>query len=331
MKKRLIRSIAIMLVALLFLSTLAGCTEDTEPVEESPVAVEEPVVANEPVATEDPPLEERETQPVVNVQPAPTEPETAPEDTILIIYGDGVESQTNWTLEQLQELEEGYLEITYSTTRNWPTFSYMRGHGVSIRYLLEQAGILNSARTLVFSATDGYRANITVEQIFETRFSYTEHTAEFSSGAEEVEPMIAWEWGETGSVTPEEIRPIFGQRGPNDVNTAASVRSLYRIEVLTWDSGTWDAPGATIPSGSTIPAGTELELTHPLMDNTGLYYTIDGSDPDYYSIVYNVSTSYFQPELIVPIVIDKDVTIKVFAGGLGKADSEIVTLTYTVG
>ena len=331
MKRSLKNVLAIVLAATLLLLLLAGCADESTPVAENAdeaAVTDAPASAENPAETEDPPLQERE--PEANVQPAPTEPEPAPEGTILSIYGDGVESQTNWTLEQLKELEAGYLEITYSTTRNWPTYSHMVGHGVSLRYLLEQAGLLDSAKTLVFSAPDGYRATITREQIFETRFSYTEHSMEHSSGAVEVPPMIAWEWGDIGDVSPEEIRPLFGQRGPHEVNTASSVKDLFRIEVLTWDAGAWEVPGVSIPSGSTVPVGTELELTHPLMDNTGLYYTMDGSAPDFYSTLYNVSTSYFQPELIVPIIIGSNVTIKVFAGGLGKADSEIVTFTYTV-
>ena len=316
-------------VSLIFI--LIGCADGIGQVNENPPEVENTAVAEEPSIAEETVSPDEPEEPVANKQPEPTEPESSPEGTILTIFGDGVASQTNWTLEQLQELEEGYLEIKYSTTRNWPTYSHMTGHGVSLLYLLEQAGLLDSAKTLVFTGTDGYRTNITREQIFETRFAFTEHNVDGSSGAAEVEPMIAWAWGDKDDVFPDEIRSLFGQRGWQDVNTAASVKSLFRIEVLVWDAGAWEPPGASIPSGSTVKPGTELELTHPTMDNTGLYYTIDGSDPDYDSKLYNVSTSYFQPELIVPIVIDKDVTIKVFAGGLGKADSAIVTFTYEVG
>jgi len=206
----------------------------------------------------------------------------------------------------------------------------MTGHGVSLRYLLEQAGVLDSAGTFVFTAADGYRMNIARQQIYETRYAYAEHSAAGSSGSGEAEPIIAWEWGDNDDAFLEDIRPLFGQRGPQDVNTAASVKNLCRIEVLTWDIGAWESPGASVPSGSAVAAGTKVELTHPFMDNTGLYYTLDGSDPDYDSALYNLSTTYFQPQLIVPITIDKDVTIKAFAGGLGKADSEVITFTYTV-
>jgi len=330
--KKYLSLIAVLLTITLLLMLFVGCNNDTTGASDQiltglniPVAVEEPRTSAELQPVDDPDTS------TTNVQPAPTEPDAAPEGAILSIFGDGVASQTDWTLEQLQALEAGYMEVKYSTTRNWPTYSHMTGHGVSLRYLLEHVGILDSARTFVFSAPDGYRVNITREQVYETRFAFTDHNAESSSGPVEVEPMIAWEWGDRGEIYPEDIRPLFGQRGRQDVNTASSVKSLFRIEVLTWDTGAWETPGVSIPSGSTVPPGTELMLTHPFLDNTGLYYTMDGSDPDYDSLLFNVSTTYFQPDLIVPIIIDRDVTIKVFAGGLGKADSAIVTFTYTVG
>ena len=259
----------------------------------------------------------------------PAEPDLVPEGVVLVIYGDGMDGQTNWTLEQLQALEDGYREITYSTTNNWPTLSHTIGHGVSLPYLLAQAGIREDAETLTFLSPDGYQAKITREQLYGVQYAYAEHSPAGSGNTVEVEPIIAWSSGASGAV-PNSLRPIFGQRGPNDTNTAASVKDLHRIEVSTRSAGAWDIPSAGIPSGSAVPVGTALELMHPNLDNLKLYYTTDGSDPDYYSLVYNKSTTYFQPDLIVPISINEDVTIKVFAGGLGKADSGVVTFTYKV-
>jgi len=319
MKKKSFKVLSVLLSALLLIS-LFGCGVKNDP--ESVPDTTPPTTAETEAST---PQEET----AANPQPDLTEPDPAPEDTILVIYGEGVGAQTNWTLEQLQELEEGYRELTYSTTNNWPTLSKVIAHGVSITYLLEQAGMLDSAKTFVFSAPDGYRANITREQLFGARYAYAEHSASGSSGAEQVDAIIAWAWGDKEAF-PEDIRPYFGQSGPMDVNTASSVKGLFRIEVLVWDAGAWDMPEASIASGSAVPKGTEIDFTHPNMDNIRLYYTFDGSVPDYSSEVYNVSTTYFQPDLIVPLVIDNDVTIKVFASGLGKADSPVVTFEYTV-
>ena len=324
--RKIISSLLVLFLIISLVLPFSGCTP-----KENTINV--PNTVTTATKPEDSTSDTSEDEVVVeqNKQPDLTEPEEAPEETVLIIYGDGVKEQTNWSLDDLKALTDGYRELIYSTTNNWPTYSFMEGNGVSIRYLLEQAGILDSAKTLVFSASDGYRVNITLEQIYETRFAYEVHSAGNSSNPTEIEPIISWKWGSKGDIYEEEIRPIFGQRGPCDVNTSSSVKSLNRIEVITWDAGVWDKPDASIKSGSTVTKGTELELTHPFFDNTGIYYTIDGSEPSYDSLLYNKSTTYFQPELIVPIIIEEDITIKAFAGALGKGDSEIVTFTYTVG
>jgi hypothetical protein len=69
---------------------------------------------------------------------------------------------------------------------------------------------------------------------------------------------------------------------------------------------------------------------HDNMDNIRVYYTLDGSEPSYTSQVYNPSASYFQPELIVPIVLTKTVTVKAFAAGIGKDPSPVITFSITV-
>lgn len=259
--------------------------------------------------------------------PAPT-PDDGP--VILTIRGDGVSGETTWTLGQLQAMRDGYREITYSATNNWPTYSHVEAHGISMAYLFRQAGMLGSAASFTFIATDGYRATLTYDQVFGTRYSYINHSSEGSCGALVVEPLIAWEWGSDGRARPENICPYFGQISPQEVNTSSFVKDLYVIEVSTASAGRWDAPEASIADGSTVPVGTELELLHGNRDSIRIYYTINGSEPDYASRVYNLSTSYFQPQLIVPIYLAETVTIRAFAAGIGKDASAIATFTYTV-
>ncbi|MCL2492250.1 MAG: chitobiase/beta-hexosaminidase C-terminal domain-containing protein [Coriobacteriia bacterium] len=305
MKKKSI----LILLALCLLLTVGCSSPNTEEATESP-EVSEPVVTEEFI-------------------PGLVEPDPVGDDIVLVIFGDGVEAQTNWTLADLQALDEGLVDATFSTTNNWPSFATMAGIGVSLPYLLEKAGILPDAQSLAFSAPDGYQALATREQVFDTRYTYTEHTAEQSSGSQPVDAIIAWAWG-NDEAKPEAIRPLFGQLGPRDVNTASSVKDLYRIEVSVLSLNPWATPEGSIPSGSTVSAGTELELSHPQMDNTRLYYTLDGSAPNYESEVYNRSATYYQPELIEPIILNESVTVRVFAGGLGRPDSEITTLEYIV-
>ena len=249
---------------------------------------------------------------------------------VLTIRGDGVSGETTWTLEMLQSMRDGYRECTYSTTNNWPSFGYTSANGISLKYLLEQAGVPGSAAAFKFIAADGYYFTVTNDQVFGAQYSYSSHDASGSSGAMAVEPVIAWEWGDIGKVRPENLRVFFGQSGPWEVNTAAFVSNLIAIEVLADSPGAWEAPTASITDGSDIPAGTEFSFLHESMDRVRIYYTLDGSVPDYNSFVYNKSTSNFQPQLIVPLTITENVTIKAFAAGLGKDPSPVVTFSYTV-
>jgi len=249
---------------------------------------------------------------------------------ILTIFGDGVSSGSAWTLADLQALSGGYREYVYSTTNNWPNYGFIEAHGVSLPYLLQSAGLLGSAAGFRLTATDGYYITVTFDQMFGARFAYSEHSSAGSGGASRVEPVVAWEWGDEGRVKPENIRSFFGQSGPNEVNTLAFVQNLCQIEVLTVSPGVWAAPGSSVDDGSEVPFGTELSFTHEQMDNLRIYYTLDGSEPGYDSRVYNVSASYFQPQLIKPIFISESVTVKAFAAGYGRDPSPVVTFVITV-
>lgn len=262
-----------------------------------------------------------------------TEPPAAPalpdEPVVLTIFGDGVSSESAWTLGELQSMREGYREYTYSTTNNWPRYGHISAHGISLPYLLQQSDIREGAAGLKLTATDGYHVIVTLEQAFGMRYAYRNHTVDGSEGESMVEPVIAWEWGE-GGARPEKIRSFFGQRSPNEVNTSTFVQDICSIEVLTDFPGVWAMPGASVESGSVVPSGTKLELLHDSMDSVKVYYTIDGSTPDYSSPVYNPSTSFFQPELTVPLKLTDSVTVKAFAAGYGKETSAIVEFDYIV-
>jgi hypothetical protein len=260
----------------------------------------------------------------------PAAPAAVDEEVILKISGNGVSGESSWTLSQLQSLREGYRELTYSTTNNWPNFGSMSAQGVSLAYLLRQAGLLDAAASIKLTATDGYYFTITYDQLFGAQYSYANHSPAGSSGAVAVEPIIAWAWGEDGKARAEDIRPFFGQRGPLEVNTSAFVKNLCQIEVLTAAAGAWAAPQASLAAGSTVSPGTELTLNHDSLDNVRIYYTLDGSEPDYNSLVYNPSTSNFQPHLTVPLLLTESVTIKAFAAALGKENSPLVSFSYIV-
>jgi len=312
---------------------------ETEPTDTEQPDTEQPTETTEP-ATE--PGSTETTEPTGPTEPTtetgtttpPEEPVTTlpPDDgpVVLTIRGDGVNSETTWSLARLLSLGEGYRENTYSTTNNWPVFGHMVARGLSLQYLLRQAGMRNNAASFKLIATDGYSVTVTYEQIFGTRFTFASHSASGSGGVSTVEPVIAWEWGEAGKVRAEKLRSFFGHRGPMEVNTSSFVQDLCIIEVSTTSAGVWAAPDVSIPDGDIVPSGTELHFLHPQMDSTRIYYTLDGSEPNFSSPVYNRSTSYFQPHLIVPILLTESLTIKAFAAGYGRGDSPVVTFNISV-
>lgn len=269
--------------------------------------------------------------------PSPATPSAGNHSTddpvVLTITGSGVSSESLWTLNDLKSMREGYREYTYSTTNNWPRYGHMTARGVSLPYLLMQADIKSNAAAFKLIANDGFYAVVTLNQVYGVMYSYSSHSSTGSSGAYTVEPVIAWEWGEgsgTAGVREEDLRTFFGHKGPNEVNTSVFVTDVCVIEVLTEAPGVWEAPGASVANGTVVPSGALLELTHDKADNVKIYYTLDGSEPDYTSFVYNPSTSFFQPQLTIPVTLTESVTVKAFAGGYGKDASAVVTFRYIV-
>jgi|GEM_PF-1506407 len=258
----------------------------------------------------------------------PTPP--ADEPIILTISGDGVNSETTWTLSQLQALHDGYRETIFSTTNNWPSFDHTEARGISLPYLLRRSGMLDNAASFRLLATDGYYVIVTYNQVFGPLYAFTNHSHTGSSGALVVEPVIAWVSGDVGNPRASNLRSFFGQSGPREVNNAFFVRNLNQIHVLTTSSGAWAAPEASIADGSSVPPGTEFSFLHETMDRVRIYFTIDGSEPNFNSPVFNPSTSFFQPHLTVPLMLDEDIVIRAFAAGLGRDRSPVVTFNFTV-
>ena len=302
--------------------------QETDP--EAPSSTSPTTTPAQETTPETPSATSPTTTPTPIPTPSPASTPTDDEPIVLLIRGDGVSEETTFTLKQLQSMQEGYREYTYSTTNNWPSYGHTAAHGISLPYILQQAGMLSSAVSFKFLAADGYHFTVTYNQVFGTRYSYADHSPTGSSGASIVEPVVAWEFGEVGRVRAENLRVFFGQSGPQEVNTSAFVSDLVLIEISTAPPGAWSVPVASIADGNAIPAGAELSLMHDSMDSIRIYYTLDGSEPDFNSLVYNRSASYFQPQLIVPLILTEDTTVKAFAAGLGKDPSQVVTFNYII-
>ncbi len=277
--------------------------------------------------------QKRETNP----QTAGTAPESTgldgTETAILTITGSGVEHETRFTLTELKSMKGALAGACYSAVNNWPAKKFIVGKGVKVSHLLQQAGIKAEAQTIIVRAADGYNARFTREQLEEKRFCFPNLMKGSVEGAVEVPLILAWEYQEDTSdlskAASGKLRLLLGQTGLNDVVTASFVKGVTAIEVLTAPPGQWSMVQAEPAPGKVRP-GTEIVLSHPGQDLLKIYYTIDGSAPDEKSLVYNPSTTYFQPDLSKPIPVDKPVTIKAIAVGFGKHNSQVSTFKYDV-
>jgi DMSO/TMAO reductase YedYZ molybdopterin-dependent catalytic subunit len=246
-------------------------------------------------------------------------------DTILTITGDGIDKTVYLSMHDLKGIKAAYIEQCFSAVNNYPTKKFLVAKGIDLAYLLEQAGIKKTARSVTVEAADGYKAVLTREQLLGKRYYYPGLLTGSTSNPVEVKPMLAWAFGEGQDINKarneDNLRLVVGQRGLADVNTAVSVQMVNKITVSTKDNGSWDKPQVTLENG-------QITLYHDAMDQVKLYYTLDGSEPTQHSQVYNPSTTYFQPDLIKPITVSGSGILKVKVIGYGKNDSEVLSYVY---
>lgn len=255
----------------------------------------------------------------------------AGDPNLLTITGNGVEHEIQFSLDELKKMEDALAGACYSTVNNWPAKRFVVGKGVKVNRLLQKAGLKEDAQKIIFRAADGYNASFTREQLEEQRFCYPDLMQGSTRGAVEVPMLLAWEYQEDTSdlseATGGKLRLLAGQTGLNDVVTAAFVKGVTTIEVLTGPPGQWSMVRAE-PAPGKVKPGTEVVLSHPDGDLVKIYYTLDGSEPDIQSLIYNPSASYFRPELNKPIPVNQPVTIKAIAIGFGKQNSQVATFKY---
>ena len=239
-------------------------------------------------------------------------------DTVLTISG--ASSALYFSLRDLKDMEDGYTEEVYSTLNNWPTKSFAAAKGIDLSYLLSKAGIKSSSGTITVESADGYKATFTHEQLLGAAYRYPNLQTGSAQGAAAVKPVLAWEFRsdttELSETREDALRLVIGQTGLSNVNTVAMVKQTAVITVSPEAPGRWTQPGFSFEDGL-------LTIAHEFLDQVKIYYTTDGSNPNINSAVYNPSTTYFQPHLIQPLSISSPVTVKAFAVGNGRFDSEI--------
>lgn len=252
-------------------------------------------------------------------------------DTVFSIIGDGVETPMYFSLQDLKRFadsgdrDSGYLEQIFSMVNNWPTEKLVVAKGADINVLLDMAGLKQEAGLFHIETADNYYAIVTREQLLGKRFYFPYIMEGRSRGAIRVEPMIAWAWEiETGDISKAkdaDLRLFIGQLGLQDANAVPSVQNVISIKALIKPVEKWSPPSVLVQDGT-------VTFSHEAMDQVKLHYTIDGVRPNHNSPVYNPSTTYLQPERILPIEVKGKGKVKVLAIGYGKDNSDIVEYDY---
>jgi hypothetical protein len=144
----------------------------------------------------------------------------------------------------------------------------------------------------------------------------------------EVPTIIAFSDSSKGfdSMTNMELALTMGQRVPGEQNNPWFVKYLSTIEVSITMPDRW--PQVTF-NKSAGPNGVTVKLQHSNFDTVKIYYTTDGTNPTVKSTVYNVSASYYQPELNQPIFVTDNTEIRAIAVGAGKSDSTVASTAVT--
>ncbi len=254
-------------------------------------------------------------------------------DDDLFIRGDGVAKEISFSLKELTAMNQE--RVLFSATNDWPQDLFVAAEGVPLRTLLDKAGMRwGAAKKITFRATDGYRAEFTVDELFnQTCYKFPGQTP--------VEPLIALKRAEGssnfGSMTGSETPVLcFGQRAQTEQTLLGFVKYLNSITVSTNSPGQWSEPTAKIiapgsnqkvaTQGGEVENGSKIVLEGKA--GAIIYYTTDGSNPTLNSKIYNVSGHI--PELNEPIPVNANTTIKAKAVGRGQIDSDIVTFKFTV-
>lgn len=245
------------------------------------------------------------------------------QDPVLVISGDGVNKEVSFTAAELAALPQE--QAFYTCFNNFPTAKQYYVQGVTLRSLLELAGIHTEACSITVAAADGYNKSFLVEQLLNERYSFD---AEGKKTA--VPAMIALQISEQGydSLEPAKNKLVAGQLSAQEQNNPWFVDGVATVTVSTERPVRWMRP---ICTEEATEGGILLTPTHPAMEGAKIYYTTDGSDPTVESAMYNVSAQRFQPELNLPIMAADGATVKLIAIGPGRPDSMIETVKVSLG
>lgn len=245
----------------------------------------------------------------------------ADESNSVTIKGDGVTREMTYTMEDLQKLTEGVYSAAYSSENNWPNEKISYAKGVTLEYLLQQAGVKSDASLIRVTSSDGYYKTFTYDQLTaDDKYSFT------AGGTQKVKTILAYQRSSESMGTLQSCNPVLtmGQHTKGEQTYPWFVQDVAEIEVMTEEPETWSAVTFT----KKITAnGVEVTPVHEALNSVKIYYTTDGSAPSQSSNLYNVSATYYQPDLNKPILVTKNTEIKAIAVGPGKTDSPAASVS----
>lgn len=223
--------------------------------------------------------------------------------------------------------------VTYSACNHMGNSRTYKGKGPSVLAIIRKAGIdtdkISDDREIIIKAVDGYSVKLTKKQLVQTRYCYSDKEGQ----AETTVPAI-FDITKRGEGT-----LCIGQIAPNEQNYPAFVSYVaYKDsdgrtgEINITAESASKAPEPVIEKKTkTIEWGKTIEFS---LKDFGkwdkIYYTTDGSAPDYNSEIYNYDTFSIPAvcrELKVPEGVSS-FTVKAVTAAFGKTDSDTVTYKY---
>lgn len=146
---------------------------------------------------------------------------------MLNIGGSGVEKEIALSLDDLKAMQDAYFEDDVFSLNSYGTKEYFHFKGVKLRAVLEGAGLKKNASTVTFTASDGYKQEMTIEQALK------EDYIDEQNPDKKYPVIIAWH--ENGEDYDAEegapFRLVIGQKEPEDVNKPQWVQNVTNITV----------------------------------------------------------------------------------------------------
>jgi hypothetical protein len=253
------------------------------------------------------------------------------------VTGDGVSSPKTFTETELKAMSDDVL-YKYSRVNSQLSNSFVVVKGVKLSSLLEQTGIKGSAKMITIRGNDGYGFTFTRSELLsDERYYYPNLSSNSVTGAQKRDVMISLSHGEGNSASDlinGDMRLCVGQRYLTEQNDPWTVKYMNggTITVSNDSPATWSVPTADVTPGN-VSVGKKVVLSCQDNNNAKIYYTTDGSTPNLESEIYNkVAPKWTEPaaKKNLPIVIDKNTTIKAMVVGPGKVNSPVAEFKYTV-